>query len=203
MPPAPPRLLNIPNVISIARVLLVPAVMLLMATIHPDRPDLEVWNIQASFWAALLFGIASISDVIDGAIARHSQTVTLFGKLFDPMADKLLTLGALVMLIPLGRMPAWLAVLVLAREIAVTTLRSIASGEGIVMVAGKWGKMKNAFGSVALSFLLLYYPHYQVSWYHVGWVLFLISVVLGFGSGVQYGVAFFRAMANRSPGSLT
>lgn len=197
MPVAPAGLLNLPNLISMARVLLVPAVMVLMATIHPERADLLPWNQQASFWAALLFGIASISDVIDGIIARRSQTVTIFGKLFDPMADKLLTLGALVMLIPLGRMPAWLAVIVLAREIAVTTLRSIASGEGFVITAGKWGKMKNAFGSVGLVFLLLYYPHYDVSWYHVGWALFLVSVVFGLGSGWQYSAAFFREMRRR------
>ncbi len=190
----PPRVLNIPNVISLIRVLLVPAVVVLLAMIHPERPELAAWNREISFWAALLFGVASISDIVDGAIARRSQTITIFGKLFDPMADKLLTLGALVMLIPLGRMSAWLAVLVLAREMAVTTLRSIASGEGIVIIAGKWGKMKNAFGNVGLSFLILYYPHFGVAWFQVGWVLFFISVFLAIGSGIQYGVSFFRMM---------
>ncbi|MBI4238708.1 MAG: CDP-diacylglycerol--glycerol-3-phosphate 3-phosphatidyltransferase [Deltaproteobacteria bacterium] len=188
---------NVPNVISIARVLLVPVIVLLLMSIHPEDASQTAWNVAASFYAALLFGVGAVSDIVDGFLARRHQQITIFGKLFDPLADKLLTFGALVMLIPLHRMSAWVVVLLLAREIGVTTLRSIASGEGMVITAGKWGKMKNAFNNCGVPFIMLYYPHFGVEWYYAGWILFLISVVLALVSGYQYGQIFFQELTAR------
>lgn len=188
---------NLPNVISIARVLLVPVIVVILMRVHPDDPALQAWNVAACFYAALLFGIGAVSDIVDGFLARRNQQITIFGKLFDPLADKLLTFGALVMLIPLQRMSAWVVVLLLAREIGVTTLRSIASGEGMVITAGKWGKMKNAFNNCGVPFMILYYPHFGVHWYYAGWILFLISVVLAIISGIQYGRIFFQELTAR------
>lgn len=187
---------NIPNIISLARIAIVPLIVIVMSLIEPTvaSPAATVWNQWASFGAALLFGIAAISDIVDGFLARRSDSITIFGKLFDPLADKLLTFGALVMLIPLGRMSAWLTVVVLAREVGVTTLRGIASSEGIVIAAGKWGKMKNAFSNAGLSLLILYYPFVGIDWYYIGWVLFLISVILGIASGLQYLIHFLHTM---------
>lgn len=194
----PARFLNAPNVISVLRVCCVPAIVYLMYTIA-ERPGDLAWDQVASFWAAALYGIAAFSDIVDGFIARRYGIVTVFGKLFDPLADKLLTFGALIMLIPLGRMSAWLAVLVIAREVAVTTLRGIASGEGIVIAADRWGKMKSAFTNAGLPLITLYHPHFGIEWFYVGWLLFLGAVVLGLGSGIHYGIRFFQQLTAREP----
>ncbi|MBI2343637.1 MAG: CDP-diacylglycerol--glycerol-3-phosphate 3-phosphatidyltransferase [Deltaproteobacteria bacterium] len=191
------RFLNVPNLISVLRVGTVPAIVILLASIPRGHPGNLSWDRTASFWAAFLFGVAAVSDIIDGFLARRFQTVTTFGKFFDPLADKLLTFGALVMLIPLGRMAAWVVVLLLARELAVTTLRGIASGEGIVMAAGKWGKMKNAFGNVGIPLVMLHYPHGGIAWASIGWVLFFCSIVLAIWSGGGYLISFFRTMGLR------
>lgn len=188
---------NIPNVISVGRVLVVPAIVVLLATIRPHDISLLAWNKTASLWATILFIIAAASDIVDGYIARRYDAITVFGKLFDPLADKLLTFGALIMLIPLGRMSAWIAVIVLCREVAVTTLRGIATSEGIVIAADKWGKMKNAFNNVGLVFLLYYYPLLGIEMYYTGWAIFFISVVLAIGSGLQYGIRFFQELTAR------
>lgn len=182
-----------PNLISVGRVCMVPVVVGLLGSIRQDAA-FEAWNQTVCLWAAGLFVLAAVSDILDGFLARRYSGETVFGKLFDPLADKLLTFGALLMLIPLGRMPAWLALIVIARELLVTTLRSIASGEGIVIAASKWGKMKNAFSNSGLTGIILFYPFLGVAWYHAGWVLFLVSVVLAIASGAHYTVFFVRAM---------
>lgn len=186
---------NLPNYISGVRVLLVPVVLGLMMTIVPGYH--EAWNRTASVLAMTLFVIASLSDLLDGFFARRRNISTVMGKLLDPLADKFLNLSVLVMLIPLGRMVAWVAVVIIAREMAVTTLRGIAGSEGIVIAASKWGKMKNAFGSVGTAALLLYYPFFGVHWFLVGWAVFAISAALSVGSGIEYIVGFFRALEGK------
>lgn len=185
---------NIPNIISVGRVIVVPVVVGLLMSIRPGVESLEEWNRTASTWAGVLFIIAAVSDMIDGYLARRNNIESIFGKLFDPLADKLLTFGALIMLIPIGRMTAWLVVVLLARELAVTTLRSIATGEGIVISASKLGKMKNAFSNSGISGLILYYPVAGVEVFHVGWLVFIISMFFAIFSGVQYGRNFVHAM---------
>ncbi len=186
--------------ISLLRVVSVPVIVSLLYTMapHDGPPLMEGWSRIASVWAALLFGLAALSDIVDGYLARRYHIVTVFGKLFDPLADKVLTFGAMVMLIPMGRMPAWLVVLVLARELAITTLRGVASSEGIVIAADTWGKMKNAFSNSGLFLLIFYYPFFGVQWFYLGWVLLLISVGLGLGSGASYMARFFSQMRQRA-----
>ena len=186
---------NLPNYISGIRVAMVPVVVGLMMTIRPGVH--EGWNQTASIIAAILYVIASISDLLDGFFARRRKIFTVMGTLLDPLADKFLNLSVLIMLIPLGRMTAWLAVLIIAREMGVTTLRGIAGNEGVVIAAGKWGKMKTAFGSPGITALLLYYPLLGVEWFLIGWLLFLISAVLSVGSGIEYTVGFFRALEHK------
>jgi len=110
-------LLNLPNLLTLARVAAIPLLVILM--LSDSR--------QASFWAAALFGVAAATDFIDGWLARKWGVVTVLGKFLDPLADKLIVMAALIMLIPLDRVPAWAVFLLLARELVVTGLCSISS----------------------------------------------------------------------------
>lgn len=186
------RMLNVPNIISLARIAAVPALVYMLVLVQRFE-GAAGGDARLSFYAALIFGVAAMSDVVDGFLARRSGSVTVFGQLVDPLADKLLTFAGLIMLIPLDRMAAWVVVLLLAREIGVTTLRSIASSHGVVIPAGRWGKLKSGFSNFGIPFIMMYYPHYGVQWYELGWLLLLISLVLAMVSGVQYAVRFFRS----------
>lgn len=186
---------NLPNYISLLRIVFVPILIGFMLTITPGRH--EAWNQTASIIATVLFVVASLSDLLDGFLARRRKLFTVMGTLLDPLADKLLNLSVLIMLIPLGRMTAWMAVIIIAREMAVTTLRGVAGSEGVVIAAGKGGKLKNAFGSVGTALLLLYYPFFGVQWFLIGWVLFFISAILSIWSGSEYMIGFFRALDRR------
>lgn len=136
--------MNWPNRLSILRVACVPFLVLLLSL-----PG------QAARWAApVLFALASFTDFLDGHLARKNQWVTVFGKFIDPVADKLLVLSAFVMLCSLGLMPAWMAILILARELSVDGLRMVAVSAGKVIAAGPLGKIKTA-SQMALILLLL------------------------------------------------
>jgi CDP-diacylglycerol---glycerol-3-phosphate 3-phosphatidyltransferase len=189
------RVWNLPNIISMFRIVLVPLVAcgLYWIAEGPHAAHPETCNVSV----ALLFGIAACSDVLDGYIARRYAITTVFGKLVDPLADKLMTFAALIMLIPMGRMAAWLVLVVVVRELSVTTLRAIAAADGQVISAGRLGKMKNAFSNFGISFLILYDPHFGVDWYATGWTLFLISVLLAVASGIEYHLRFFAQMRRR------
>jgi CDP-diacylglycerol--glycerol-3-phosphate 3-phosphatidyltransferase len=178
---------------------------------------LLVWLLRAPgrltmFLAAVLFFIASLTDYFDGYLARKHGIVTTLGKFLDPLADKLVVVSALVMLAAMpcedggsacARVPAWLVVLILGRELAVTGLRSIAVGEGVTLSAGELGKYKMIFQTFALVGLLLHYRYLYVD-FHAGGMLFLwISVVLGVWSAVDYHVQVYREIRAQRREPLT
>ncbi len=188
-------LLNLPNLLTLARVAAVPVVMVLM--LSDSR--------SSGMWAALIFTIAAITDFVDGWLARKWQVVTVLGKFLDPLADKLIVMVALIMLIPLDRVPAWAVFLILAREMVVTGLRSIASSEGIIIDASELGKYKTIYQMVAIPGLMLHYDFYwffglEWSIFHVnahsfGIFFFYIAFVLTLWSGFDYLQKFFRVFA--------
>lgn len=188
-------LLNLPNILTLARIGAIPLIVLLL--LFEGR--------VAGFWAALVFGAAAVTDWLDGWLARRWQVVTVLGKFLDPLADKLIVMAALIMLIPLGRVPAWAVFLILARELVVTGLRSIASSEGIVIAASELGKFKTIFQMVAISCLLLHYDYYwffgwrvevlHASMHHAGLFFFWIAFAITIWSGADYLVKFFRVIA--------
>ena len=132
--------LNLPNVLTLARVAAVPLLVVLLLF---DGP-------RVSFWAALIFALASVTDWLDGYLARKWEVVSVFGKFLDPLADKLIVMAALILMIPMGRVPAWAVFLILSREMVITGLRSIASSEGVVIAASDLGKYKTIFQMVAI-----------------------------------------------------
>lgn len=192
--------LNAPNYISLGRIVAIPLMMGFMMVIDYSMTGHPILDSTFSFLAALVYGVASFSDMIDGIIARRYKLEGTFGQFFDPLADKLLNLAAMIMLIPLERMPAWLVVLLLVREILITMLRGVAANEQIVIPASKWGKYKNAFGSFGIAFLILHYPFFGIQWKLVGWVLVIVSAVFSLGSGVHYIWKFIKELSGRRQG---
>ena len=174
---------NLPNLLSVFRILTVPFVVVCLFWSSP----------LASFFAALIFGIASITDLLDGYIARYQKSETAIGQLLDPLADKLLINSALIMLIPLGRIPAWMVVLIVAREVAVTGLRGIASIEGLVIAASSWGKAKTIFQTIALVGLLLHYEYFWIDFHGWGMILMWIALAITLWSGFDYFYKFYQA----------
>ena len=189
------ELFNAPNAITLTRIAMIP--VFLWFTYHESRVD--------SFIACLVYAVTSATDFLDGWIARKKGLVTLIGKFLDPLADKLVVMAALVMLVHLGRVGAWVVILIMAREFIITGLRSIAVGEGIVIAAGQEGKYKTAFQLAGISFLLLHYT-YPVDWIFVSfdldankvgaWLLY-ISLVFSIVSAVIYIRDFVRAAYTR------
>lgn len=187
--------LNLPNILTLARVAAVPLIVIIM--LSDSR--------EAGFWAAAIFGAAAVTDFIDGWLARKWGVVTTLGKFLDPLADKLIVMAALIMLIPSGRIPAWVVFLVLAREIIVTGLRSIASSEGIVIDASDLGKYKTIYQMAAIPGLLLHYDYYwffgvqsellHVNMHNYGMFFFSIALALTLWSGFDYLHKFFRVFA--------
>src|SRR5208283_2602727 len=141
------QITDLPNVVTMARVLIVPAVLYFIDNFSPVR----------SFIAAVLYLVASAGDGIDGYLARKRGQVSVLGKFLDPLADKLMVTAVLVFMVALGRVPAWLVVVLIARDLAITGLRSIASSEGIVIAASGGGKIKTALQLVALSMLIVHF----------------------------------------------
>lgn len=137
--------MNLANKLTLLRIFLVPIFVIFIA----------VKIKYGTIIATLVFIIASITDKLDGYIARSRNQVTRFGKFMDPLADKLLVTAALVSLVELHIIPAWAAVIILAREFAITGLRSIAAAEGIVIAASWWGKIKTVTQIVAIIFALI------------------------------------------------
>jgi CDP-diacylglycerol---glycerol-3-phosphate 3-phosphatidyltransferase len=177
----PGAALNLPNALSLLRLSAIPVVLVCLA--FPGR--------MGSFLAALFFSIAFITDFLDGYLARKHGTVTALGKFLDPLADKILVCMTLIMLIPLGRAPAWIVVIIVAREIAVTGLRSAAVTEGIVIQANKLGKYKTFFQALATIALCLHYEYLGVDLHVVGTALLWFALILTILSGWSYFRAFY------------
>jgi CDP-diacylglycerol--glycerol-3-phosphate 3-phosphatidyltransferase len=195
--------LNLPNAITLTRIALIP--VFLWFTYFESRVD--------SFIAAALFAATGATDFLDGWVARRKNLVTVIGKFLDPLADKLIVMAALVMLVHLGRVAAWVVIVIMAREFIVTGLRTIAMSEGIVIAAGQEGKHKTALQVVGITFLLLHYTYpidaiffsFDLDANRVGtWILY-ISLVFSVWSAVSYFASFIRVVyrAPERPGPPT
>jgi len=184
--------LNLPNILTMMRIAAIPLLAALLMS--PTQ--------SAGFWAAAVFAIASITDWFDGYLARRMNIVTVFGKFLDPIADKLIVMAAMIMILPFGRVPAWMVLVILGREIVITGLRGIASSEGIVIPASELGKFKTIFQIVAILGLLLHYDYYwffgiqhpllQVSMHNVGMFYLWIATLLTIWSGIDYLARFVK-----------
>jgi CDP-diacylglycerol---glycerol-3-phosphate 3-phosphatidyltransferase len=171
---------NVPNAISFFRVVLVPV---LMAFLLADIKN-------GDLFALAVFVLAAASDSLDGYLARRFRQTTALGAFLDPLADKLLVAAALLSLIQLNYLSAWVAMVVLAREFAVTGLRMVAAVQGTVIAASKWGKAKTASQMLAIAVLIVeprwITPHVNLRGPHISWYLVMLMLVLTVVSGVDY-----------------
>lgn len=173
---------NLPNTITVLRTLFVPVVMALLWT----EPDL----LRAAI-ACAVFVVAMLLDLVDGWLARKWDLQSVIGAFLDPLADKLMHVSALIMLIPLGWVSAWMVIVLESRELAITGLRSLAASEGMVIPASSLGKFKTAYQSTSISFLLLHYKIIGVDCHTVGMLLLWVSIGMSLVSGAEYGWRFY------------
>jgi CDP-diacylglycerol---glycerol-3-phosphate 3-phosphatidyltransferase len=193
---------NLPNILTLARLGVLPVIVFLV------WPGIE--RRDTAFWSGVIFGVGSLLDMVDGAIARRYNLVTVFGKFLDPLADKLFYLVTLIALLQLPgpRVPPILVMIILMRELAITGLRGIAVSEGIVIAAGEGGKLKSTFATLGGTFLLVHYPYVldfgfgalSVNFHRVGLWLTLLSVAFSLVSGAGYVRGFVRAMKEKAAG---
>jgi len=186
---------NLPNYLTLGRILLIPVVLVLIDKISPQ--ETQHHNLVMGIAAALVFILAGVSDLVDGYYARKFNISGVFGKYFDPLADKLLILSVMIMLIPLDRIPSWMVILFLGREISVTALRGMAASEDILLPADFWGKKKAATQTVALVCLMVYYPFFGIDSGKVGWALLILALIIAMGSGINYVYQFSKAILRR------
>jgi CDP-diacylglycerol--glycerol-3-phosphate 3-phosphatidyltransferase len=189
--------LNTPNAITLVRIAMIP--VFLYFTYAESRVN--------SFVAGLVYAVTGTTDFLDGWIARKKGLVTVIGKFLDPLADKLIVMAALVMLVHLGRVAAWVVIVVMAREFMVTGLRTIAMSEGLVIAAGQEGKHKTAFQVAAITFLIIHYTYpmdmvffaFDLDANRVGTLLLYISLVFSVWSAWSYFRSFVRVVYGPRP----
>ena len=184
---------TLPNLLSLFRIGIIPVLVYLLT--FNDR--------VSAVLAALLFLIASITDYFDGYLARRNRSVSDLGKILDPLADKLMVIAALIMLTAMDRpgepsVPAWLVVIIIARESAVTVIRGIALSEGIVMHAEALGKYKFILQAFAVVGLLVHYTYWGVNFFVAGIYFLVLSAIIAVWSGISYHIQFFRLRQARA-----
>jgi CDP-diacylglycerol---glycerol-3-phosphate 3-phosphatidyltransferase len=178
------QIMNLPNGLSVTRVLAIPFIVLMLFYPGPGY----------RLTTAILFLAAAITDTLDGYLARRQGLVTTVGKFLDPLADKLLIVTTLISLIPAREVPFWMVIVIVGREIAVTGLRGIAVSQGIVISASPWGKYKTFFEVASIAFLILDGNPASAGLYLVGMILLWIAMILAVFSGVDYFKRFLKTI---------
>jgi CDP-diacylglycerol--glycerol-3-phosphate 3-phosphatidyltransferase len=178
--------MNVPNLLSISRILAVPVFVVLMLEPTPGR----------SLWAGVVFALASITDWFDGYYARKWDQITKIGKLLDPLADKILIVSALIVLLNSDPelVPAWMVIVIIGREIAVTGLRAKAAAEGIIIAADTLGKYKVGAQITAILSFVLVHAVGGTLLVLLGTAMLWISVLLALLSGGQYFIDYWRKL---------
>lgn len=176
------EIFNPPNIITMTRISVVPFLFFLLTSPGP-------------FWSlvlAVLFVAAAVTDVLDGFIARKYQMITTMGKFLDPLADKLIVNSAMILMIPIGRIDAWIVVIIIIRDLIVDGIRSIASSEGLYIQASVWGKQKTLAQIFAVTALMIHYPFLGLDAHLVGTIILYVALLLTIYSGLDYFVKFYR-----------
>ena len=186
--------MNLPNTLSVARIFLVPVLVSVLLTKFEGRLVLG-WPVELV--AAAIFGLASLTDWLDGYLARRRGQVTALGQFIDPFADKLLTIAAFISLVQMDLAPAWMVAIIIGREFAVTALRAIAHARGLSMPASPLGKLKMASQVVAILALILGQDHLQ-GFFVIGQVALWVVVLTALVSAVDYFRRFGALLSSRS-----
>jgi CDP-diacylglycerol---glycerol-3-phosphate 3-phosphatidyltransferase len=185
--------LNLPIALTLGRIFLVPLLVVVLLTKFEGR---VILGVQEEIVGAAIFGLASLTDWLDGYLARRRKQVTALGQLLDPIADKLLITAALVSLAQLDLAPAWMVVVILGREFAVTVLRSIGHARGVVIPASPLGKFKMVSQVVAILLLILGKDRLQ-EFAVLGSIALWVAVITAVASGVDYYRRFNHVLNTR------
>jgi CDP-diacylglycerol--glycerol-3-phosphate 3-phosphatidyltransferase len=183
---------NLPNLLTMFRIVMIPGVL---ALLYDGTPVMN-------FWAGWAYTAATVTDALDGYLARKRGLVSVVGKFLDPLADKLLVMATLVLMVGMGRVPAWVVILILARELSISMLRTIAISEGVVIAAGEGGKAKTALQMVAVLFLMIHHRYRIDFWFTEQWVDFnsagllvlYLSLFFAMTSAGEYVKLFIEAV---------
>ncbi len=167
---------NWPNSLTLIRIFAIPFIVLFLY--FPGK--------ITCLFAGFIFIIASLTDYLDGFLARKYNLVTPIGELLDPMADKLLVSSALIMLVKHGWVDGWIAIVIIGRELMITGLRAISAERGIIMAADRYGKVKMILQIVAISLLIIHYPLLGLNVHFYGYILIWIALLITVFSGVNY-----------------
>ena len=161
--------MNLPNKLTVLRVLMVPFFVLFMLT--------DLGGVANKWIALAIFVVASLTDLLDGKIARKYNLVTNFGKFMDPLADKLLVCSAMICLIEKGSLAAWIVIVIIAREFIISGFRLVASDNGIVIAASYWGKFKTTFQMISVILLIVRIPALTVLTQICVWTALVLTVI--------------------------
>ena len=178
------EMLNLPNILTLIRVGSIPVLAALMYM--PGR--------SFAFTAGCVFFLAGLTDLADGWLARRLKQVSLLGQYLDPVADKLLVTSMLLVLVDLQQVAAWMAIIIVCREIAVTGMRAVAASRGFQVPVDLWGKAKTALQMLALLLLILRYPIAGFDPHFWGWAVLWLAVLVTIGSGVGYFMRFLSRL---------
>ena len=178
---------NFPNTVTILRLGVIPVLFFLLYSPGPT----------GSLVIAILFVIAALADILDGYIARKYNVETVVGKFLDPIADKLIINTAMIMMIPINRIPAWIVAIIIIRDFVVDGVRSIASSDGLIIQASTIAKQKTLCQNFAVSALMIHYPFFGADAHAVGMVILYIALVMSIASGIDYLMKFYLAIINK------
>ena len=162
--------MNLPNKLTVMRVILIPFFVVSLLAFNGQVQILR--NLACG-----IFIVASLTDMLDGKIARKYNLVTNFGKFMDPLADKLLVCSALICLIQLGQMPAWMVIVIVSREFIISGFRLVAAEQGIVIAASYWGKFKTTFQMIAVILMIVDLPVLHILTVACTWIALVLTVV--------------------------
>ena len=162
--------MNLPNKLTVLRVILVPFFVLFLLGADYMGPF-------SPYIALIIFIVASLTDMLDGKIARKYNLITNFGKFMDPLADKLLVCSALICLIELGQLPSWMVIIIVSREFIISGFRLIAAEQGIVIAASYWGKFKTTFQMIAVILMIVNLPVLHILTVACTWIALVLTVV--------------------------
>ncbi len=179
--------MNLPNKLTVLRVLLIPVFVVFLLAADAIGP----WSVYA---ALVIFIVASLTDMLDGKIARKYNLVTNFGKFMDPLADKLLVVSALVCYVAMDRIPAWVVLIIIAREFIISGFRLVAAESGVVIAASYWGKIKTTVQMITIIFMMPDFGGTVVFW--IEQVLIYASLILTVVSLVDYMIKNKNVLLN-------
>lgn len=187
------KILNLPNAITLLRIGIIPVLFILLQSPGPTE----------SLIIACIFVVAALTDLLDGYIARKYQIVTTMGKFLDPIADKLVVNTAMILMIPIGRIPAWIVAIIIIRDFTVDGIRTIASSEGIIIGSSRLAKQKTLCQIFAVTALMIHYPFLGADAHLVGIYILYVALFLTLYSGLDYLMKFFKEVfGKKDQGSI-